>query len=143
VHRRKPARPQHLVQSEGVGLVALDPPALDCIGHPAGVHAYHWIAHRRERAEEMRRERPAFQPNLGELTVKTLQSSVDHLQMRVDYAPPHNLAGLVYNAHRRPLAPNVKSCKHGHRCPPFVVRESPAKASPLPPESSNLMYGMY
>lgn len=42
-------------------------------------------------------------------------------------APPHNFAGFVYNAHRRPLAPNVQPCKHGHHSP-FVIHKSPAKA---------------
>ncbi|MGH6812605.1 MAG: hypothetical protein ACREDM_09745, partial [Methylocella sp.] len=54
-----------------------------------------------------------------------------------------DLAGLVYNAHRRPLAQNVNSCKHTHRRSPFVIPESPANASPLPPESGNLMHGRY
>jgi hypothetical protein len=35
------SRAPHLGQSEGVGLVALDPSAFDRIGRPARVHAYH------------------------------------------------------------------------------------------------------
>jgi hypothetical protein len=46
----------------------------------ARVHAYHWIAHAGRRAEAMRRERAAFQPDLGELTVKPLQSRRKHLK---------------------------------------------------------------
>jgi hypothetical protein len=91
----------------------------------------------------MRRERAALQPDLGELAFKTLQCRSEHLRVRVNHASKDDLAGLVHNAHCRPLAAHVQSCKHAHRCSPFVIRESPAKASYLPPESSNLMYGMY
>jgi hypothetical protein len=91
----------------------------------------------------MRRERAALQPDLGEVALKPLQSRCEHLGVGVNYAAPDDLAGRVYNAHRRPLAAHIQSCKYAHRCSPFVIHESPAKASHLPPESSNLMYGMY
>lgn len=91
----------------------------------------------------MRRERPAFQPNLGELALETLQCRREHPRMRVNHASKDDLADLVHNPHRRPLAARVQSCIHAHCRSPFVVRESPAKASHLPPESSNLMSGMY
>ena len=76
----------------------------------------------------MRRERPTFQPDLGELTVKTLQSRRKHLRVRVNNAPKDDLADFIDNAHRRPLATHVQSCKHAHRCYPFVIHESPAEA---------------
>jgi delta 1-pyrroline-5-carboxylate dehydrogenase len=75
----------------------------------------------------MRRKRPALQSNLVEHTLKTLQGGVDHLRVRVDHSAPDDLACRVDNANRRPLAAHVKSCKHCHRCSPFVSHESPAK----------------
>jgi hypothetical protein len=43
----------------------------------------------------MRRERPAFQPNLGELALKTHQCRREHLRERVNHALKDDLAGLV------------------------------------------------
>jgi hypothetical protein len=37
---------------------------------------------------------PRSSPTLGELTVKTLQSRRKHQRVRVNYAPPHNLANM-------------------------------------------------
>jgi hypothetical protein len=42
----------------------------------------------------MRRERAALQPDLGKLALKTLQSRCEHPRVRVNYAPPDDLAGL-------------------------------------------------
>jgi hypothetical protein len=70
-------------RGKGVGLVALDPPALERLGGAAGVGANQRIAPRRKRAEKMRHERAAFEPNLGALTFKPLQGRNEHLRVRV------------------------------------------------------------
>ena len=41
MHRRESARAQHLGQGPGIRFVRFDPAALDGIGGPAGVRAYH------------------------------------------------------------------------------------------------------
>jgi hypothetical protein len=79
---------------------------------------------------EVRRERAARQPDFIQRSLEPLQSAVNHFRMRINRSAPDRLARLVDHTDRRSLAANVQSCKHSHRCSPFVAHESPAKGLP-------------
>ena len=113
------------------------------VGGAARIHAHHGKILHRKCAVQMRRERAALQSDTSKLATEPLQRRRDHLRMRVDHASPHDFARFVHNTNRRLLATDIQSCKHRHRCSPFVVSESPAIGSPRSPERSNFMYGMY
>src|SRR5262249_16412486 len=69
--------------------------------------------------------------------------ALDNASGWLSTTPPHTILPASSTTHRRPLEPNVQSCKHPHRCSPSSLEESPAERVAFPPESSNLMYGMY
>jgi hypothetical protein len=72
------AGPQHLRKRPCVAFVALDPTALD-IRRTSRVHANHRIIHRRQRPEQLRRERAASQADLRELTLEASHDGLEEI----------------------------------------------------------------